>query len=371
MKNRALIVVCCIVGMLSANLASAAIQPSFGVGCAWNATDIVVVTQKPDGLTVLETWHGQLKKDEQISVVGLPFAPIRVSTQFDELYKQAGKEPPTKAKTVSGERIVLFLKPLEIKPDAEITARPVIKTFQGASFWTGAYNAAISSAVWFDQEQSYAFMQMMNPGPSELHPYGISEENLKKTALAILAEKDSLEKAKSVVNPTERVAALLPLTRGSFGQTRRESLVELGKCGKPALSVLKEMIGNDAYGQSEVIKAIAEASGTDAGQENVAILEKEFAFWKAKAPELDVGWWNNAGGSYDSEAWSRLNKLRNRYGIMYSGLWILRNHPYPPSRELVTQILEFWTSQPQFKDMKQVCETCEQVLKVLDQHVHQ
>jgi hypothetical protein len=377
MKNRILVVVCCVAWMVSANYLLAAIRPSFGVGYAWDASDIVVVTQKENSngvVTVQETWHGQLAKGEQIHVARLPQTPITVSTRYDEWF---GKEPSTKAKKVGGERIVLFLKPVEVKPDAEITPASGIKRFRGASFWERGNDSVFefASAVWFEQGQSYAFEQIMNPGPSELHPCRVSEEDLKKSALAILADKDSLEKAKSLEKPTDRVAALLSLTKGTFRQARREALVALGQCGKPALPILKEMVGNNAYSQDCVIEAIAEASGTDAGQEITAILEKEFAFWKMKAPELEVGWWNGAGKPLNSEEWKRLDKLRDRYGILYYGLCILKKHPYPPLRELVTQIRDLWVSLPQLNHNKpernQIIETCEEVLKVLDQQPRQ
>ena len=390
MKNRILVVVCCVAWMVSANYLLAAIRPSFDAGCAWDASDIVVVTQKENSngvVTVQETWHGQLAKGERIHVAGLPQTPITVSTWHEDyanaiavvVAEAAGNEPPTRtkaeAKKVGGERIVLFLKPVEVKPDAKNTTAPGIKRFRGASFWTEDYNSAISSAVWFEQGQSYAFMQMMNPGPSELHPCGVSEENLKKTVQAILADKEALAKAKSLEQPTDRIAALLPLTKNTHGRTSEGAFVALGQCGKPALPVLKEMVTNDAYSQHDVMYAIAEASGTDAGQEITAILEKELTFWKEKAPELEVGWWNGAGKPLNFEEWKRLDKLRERYGILYYGLCILKKHPYPPSRELVTQIRDLWVSLPQLNHNKpernQIIETCEEVLKALDQQPRQ
>jgi len=366
MKSRTLIVIWCVAWMVLTNHVLAAIRPTFSVGCAWYASDIVVVTQGESAngiLTVQETWHGQLVKGDQIHVAGLPQTPISVSTRYDGMF---GLESPAKANEVGGERIVLFLKPLEIKPDAEITFTQDIKRFQGASPWEETY----ASAVWFEQDQAYAFQQFVNPGPSELHPYGGSEEDLKKSVMAILADKDSLEKAKSLEQPTDRVAALLPLTKDAYGQASRESLIALGKCGKPALPVLKEMIGNDAYDQHNVVDAIAEASGADAGREITAILEKELAFWKTKGPELAVGWWNDTGGLLNTESWERLNKLRSRYGILHGGLWALEKQPYPPSRELVTQIRDFWISLPQLDDksgLNQISQICEQILEVLDQ----
>jgi hypothetical protein len=337
---------------------------------------VVSQAEKAVSVTVLETWHGKLTKGEQIHIAGLPQIPITVSRGFAGLFD---KEPPPEPKKVGGERIVLFLKPLEVKPDAENTSAPDIKRFRGASFWgkdvpntaENARNAAISSAVWFEDGKAYAFMQMENPGPSELHPYwgGSNEEDLKKSALAILAIKGDLEKAKSVEQPEARVAALLPFTKkGTYGQARSEALVALGKCGKPALPALKEMVGSDGYNQSNVIDALAEAAGTDAGLEITAILEKEFAFWKTKAPELEVGWWNS---STDFESYKRIDKLRDRYGILHRGLWLLTKQPYPPSRELVTQIRDLWMSLPQLggdkPEQNQIVETCEKVLKVLDE----
>ena len=369
MKNRTLIVVCCAAWIALANHLSAAIRPSFwGDDCAWNASDIVVVAQKEKSngmVTVLETWHGQLAKGDRIHVAGLPQTPMTSSTLMEDMSDQMlGKEPSTKAKVVGGERIVLFLKPVEVKPDTEVTSTSGIKRFQGASSWTTDRDRV--SAVWFEQGQAYAFMQFMNPGPSELYLYGGSEEDLKKFVLPILAVRDSLEKAKSLEQPSDRVAALLPLTKETCWQAKREALAAMAKCGKTALPALMEMVGNEAYFPGHVLDAVAEASGTDAGKEITAILEKELVFWKTEGPKLTVGWWNSAGKLMIIEERVRRDKHQDRYCILRHGLWVLEKQPYPPSRELVTEIRDFWTSLPQLNTQKEIIETCEKILNVLE-----
>src|SRR6516225_2237512 len=78
---KALHVVCSVLGLLVyAAEAAAAIEPSFHLdGCSWHATHIVVISEgeKIDGdVEVLESWKGDLKKGDRITVPELAaFAP--------------------------------------------------------------------------------------------------------------------------------------------------------------------------------------------------------------------------------------------------------------------------------------------------------
>src|SRR5207247_1756420 len=83
----------------------ATILPSFWLeDCAWNATEIVVAKQGETSCTILETWRGGLAKGDQIKVIDLPVAPLRVSDDWSN--RPMGK-------MISGKRVVLYLKPGE------------------------------------------------------------------------------------------------------------------------------------------------------------------------------------------------------------------------------------------------------------------
>ena len=120
------------------------------------------------------------------------------------------------------------------------------------------------------------------------------------------------------------------------------------------------MLYDNAYYQSDVVHAIATAAGDDAGQEITAILRDELVFWQTESPKLAVGWWNN------TEPAERRETLRNRYGLLSQGLRELEERSYPPSQEIVTQIRDFWLSLPQLNENKNISESCEQVLAILD-----
>src|SRR5262245_63476344 len=88
----------------------AAIQPSFHLdACAWSATHIVVVTEgeKIDGVVeVLESWKGDLKKGERITVPELAaFAPDAARAISKGSYGDDTKLPAR----VTCSRMALFL----------------------------------------------------------------------------------------------------------------------------------------------------------------------------------------------------------------------------------------------------------------------
>lgn len=338
--------VCFALLMMTTRL-SAGIRPSFSLEeCAWPSTNIVVAARgdKPGAaLTVLETWKGDLANGAIIEVVGLPATPIKVSTLFNR--------KPSVA-TVGGSRIVLFLKQVATKDGGTLATQPAVRLFEG----TAQFGGAQVFAVWIEKDQAYAFQQIFNPGPTELHPLDQSEAKFKKDTLAILAAKDELRKAKAIENPLDRARTLRPMAAGSYSYERKEAFEALGGCGKPALPMLREMLRYDRYDQSRLVHAIADAAGSDAGMEMTAILQDELTYWKSVSPTLEVGWGN-------ADPTDRRQVLRNHYDLLDTGLRVLSKLPYQPSRDVVVQIRDFWSSLPQLNELNQIVNECDQVLK--------
>lgn len=123
--------------------ASAGIRPSFDPeGCSWRATDIVVVTEgsQIDGnLKVRETWKGDLKPGQMISVPELASFKEQAARL---IYSSAwyDKDYDGKPRYVSGERLILFLRDANKRDDdsdddAKIEERPQYRVetieFQG------------------------------------------------------------------------------------------------------------------------------------------------------------------------------------------------------------------------------------------------
>lgn len=348
--NRMIVGVGCLFLLVLAMDARARIMPSFHLeSSVWPATDIVLASQV-DGaageVTVLETWKGTLTKGATIQVVGLPAAPIQISTRW-------GNRPPPES--VSGQRIVLFLKPATPKEGETPTTRPAGTLFEG----TASYGGAQVSAVWIEDTEPFAFVQRVNPGPTELHPLGQTEVEFVKETFVILDVKDQLSRIAKLDSSLDRARALVPMTRSRYWHARKEAFALLGQCGGDALPLLRKMLRDEAVDQSDVVRALAAAAGADAGKELAAILQDELAYWKSVGPSLKPGWWN--AGPEDQR-----KVLQAHYNVLQNSLRALANAPDHPAREVVTQLRELWLSLPQLNDrsgVNAIVEECERAMK--------
>lgn len=149
------------------------------------------------------------------------------------------------------------------------------------------------------------------------------------------------------------------LSAGAYWHERKEAFAALGACGQASLGPLRDMLRDDRYEQSDLVRAIADAAGPDAGKEMTAILQDELAYWKTTAPTLKSGWWN-------ADPAERRQLLRNRYDLLDTPLRVLTKLPYQPSRDIVVQVRDFWSSLQQLSNVSQITEECNQVLKALD-----
>jgi hypothetical protein len=153
--------------------AFAGIRPSFGLDhSAWRSTNIVsVLSTRQDGVfEVAESWKGGLSPGDQVTVPELapdtdaiPIAEYpKGTTPFYNLsgpYVQIPRQPP-------GSRIVLFLTRVGSEPRPKWGPSNLFEDFK-------------TSAVWIDGGQVYAFMQIINPGPSVLTTLRMSEAKLR------------------------------------------------------------------------------------------------------------------------------------------------------------------------------------------------
>src|SRR6267142_2365604 len=169
----------------------AGIRPSFQLEtCSWNATDIVVATEgkKIDGVfRVLESWKGDLNPGDTIKIPELASFQSEASRVVQSPWY--GKETKDRV-IVTGERMVLFLKrdvhnAVTETGNVAPAPAPSIK-WKSASF----YDEMNVSVVWIEEGHTFAFLQLVNPGPSLLVRFGFSEDELKSHTQAIKANQN-------------------------------------------------------------------------------------------------------------------------------------------------------------------------------------
>jgi len=337
--------------------ASAAFRPSFSLDdCGWNATHVVIVTEgsKIDGVVdVLESWKGNLRKGDQLTLPGL--------AEFANLTRRAISDPfghvdPKRPNHVTGARMVLFLKwKVEGADPSKGTWEPA------CSVW----KSMMTSVVWIEKKEVYAFAQFKNPGPSLLSAQGITEARMKDRVLLFVKTQNDLARAIALPRPRKRAEALRPYVSSDLWYARREAFETLGACGAEALPVLRKMLEDNSLSRqhSYLVRALVKAGGVGVGPELTRLVGQELAFWKKTGPNLQVGWWNGAGLKGDE-----VERLRDRYGVVLEALYGLQETRVADSRQVVTAFRDFWRSLPQLEDrsgLNQMSEACDRVLEKL------
>lgn len=329
--------------------AHAGLGPSFFVDAsAWKATHILVVSEgeKLDGrCVVLESWKGDLETN---SAVFIPELAAFEAQETREIKRWPNK-PEASPSYVSCARMVLFLK----------------RSTLDGSQWepTGIVKTMNVSMAWVEQGKMFAIVQWINPGPSELVQLAQTEAAFKARVLESVQTQDALAKTEVIRELNTRAEALSPFVTNNLWYARGDAFSRLGKCGEPALPVLRSMLSdtNLLAHHDAVISTLAHAGGMKVGAEILNVLEAEIQFWKQRAPKLEMGWWNGAGLS-----WPEVEALRNHYTKVGAALAVLRELKYRESKIAVTELRDFWRSLPQLDDrsgINQMIEGCDEMLK--------
>lgn len=350
------------------SLTSAGIRPSFDLeGCSWNATHIVVATEGKtiDGVfRVLESWRGDLKVGDTITIPELAsFGPPSARTVSDFWFEKPKSGPRT---VVTGDRMILFLKQDSSESIPEngdnVTPSSMSIQWKSASF----YREWNSSVAWLDEGKSYAFIQVINPGPSLLVPLSKSEDDLKNRALEVKAAQDALADAAAIVDPVARAEALAPFTHHELYWAQSAAFEALEKTGKPALPTLRKMLADDSRLDihDQTVSVIALVGQGEVGPDLTGVVQKSLEFWSLTAPGLKKGWWNGEGFDSLDDA----EPLRDRYMEVYRALIVLRERPYRESEKVVTQFRDFWRSMPQLVEVgsDSMTKACDDILRELD-----
>lgn len=278
------------------SVAQAGIRPSFSPeASSWRATDIVVVTEgsEIDGVfKVIETWKGDLKPGESISIPELgQFKTKEARALYSAQWREKDAGAP---QYVSGDRMILFLRDAEKVPDdPDDDENQFREPDTNTSRWksTNPMGREMKySTAWIENGKVYCFVQIMNPGDSVLVSYS-SETELKTEVDCVVSTQTGLNAALVITDLPARAESLEPFAKDSIWLARDRAFAGLVECGDVALPVLRRMLANESLGNlhSDVVEAFAKAGGKAVGPELTTWLEKEVEFWKRTAPTLRAG----------------------------------------------------------------------------------
>ena len=332
----------------------AGFRPSFSLdSCTWDATHIVLVatTSEGDVFIVMESWKGDLKAGDTLKVPELkpdsdavPISRYPEGEAFDHTDESgvSGRIP----RQPVGSQIVLFLKQRQEK-DASSQATNI----QASGQWQPAsvYGGMKVSVVWIDGGQLFCFQQQMNPGPSALGRCW-QRTQMDWPALIgrikdVLQTQDNLARVFRLEDRNARVEQLQAIVYGDvwYG-ARKEALQGLGKAGPSALPAIQQILDKPPvpYDSRDLIRALAEAAGENAGNELNRRLRQNLDFWRSRGHSLKNGWWNQ-DATPDAP-------LRVKYDETIELVRALDHERYRPATRTAAELRDFWLSLPQLND---------------------
>jgi hypothetical protein len=334
----------CALVVLSSFLAPGAIRPSFYLdACAWNATEILVLspTTQAGTFRVIETIRGELAPGASLELPGLASAKgvtarLGELSQgiFDNLFE--GVLPMQQS-----DRLIVFLR----RPGAlpEYNPRPdlpVDTSGWGPANYTGDLR---TSSVWIQDGVTYGFLQTLNPGPTHLATLRMSENELRKSVQSVLRLRDAMDKAAANADPAERGRQLAALVRSENPIARMSALQKLESGGAPEANVLVGLLSDPRLlgWHQDIVGALVRKRVTEVrfGE----FLGGETTYWSHTCRKLKPGWWN--GLRYpDNE------KSREHYTRAYALLDAIHELNQSAAMPAVREFAAVWRTCPPLEE---------------------
>lgn len=346
-----------LIGLALPSSAFARIELTFSLEtCVWHATDIVVVEaggEIDDHFLVAKTLLGELKIGEEIVVPELGAFRDKTARQIHTIVE--GEEP----RFVTGKRMILFLQ----KDSPEESSAEV--KWQSANL-LGRHRLPMQlSVAWIEDKQAFAINQTGLHERAGITSWQGGTAALFAEANKLIDQKAKFLKAESIEDATAKANAMFEFSIGDNYFVRRAAFEDLAECGPAAKPVLMKILANEKFARfhGDAISCLGKALDDKAAPLLVDILKTETAFWKKRAPDLSVGWWNGKDLN-----WGEVNKLRDRYGRLSASLRSMAENPQPQFVMPVTELRDFWRSLPQLEDksgLNQISEEANEVLKML------
>lgn len=337
----------------------ASIRPSFMLDdSAWRATTIVAVhTTKQAGLfDVDESWKGNLRPHELVFVPELrpenDAVPISAYPKTTPPFANVTKPSTQIPRPVPGSLMILFLR----------RGLPATESNPQSGWHAGGrYDVFKTSVLWIEGGRVYGFQQLWNPGPSILTILRLSEPRVRGRIAEIINIQRELDDALMIEDGSARVIRLKPYVHSDAIPARQLALSELGKCGPSAISTIRAMLDDAAFGDEapDIVKTYVAAGGELVGDDLNARLRAQLKFWRATGPSLAVGWWNEIPTS---------EPLRNRYSLTIELVLALERIRYADALSTARELRDFWRSLPQLNDprgLKQLSEECDRLIQHL------
>lgn len=346
--------------------AYAGLRPSFNLDyCSWHATDIVLVaTKAADSVfEVVESWKGDRRSGDLITVPELKPAasavPISLYATLSNFPNPEDHVRTQIPKQAVGSRMVLFLKRGRLSETSSPATNATADSQWQSSDIFGDMKASV---IWMDGEKLYRFRQITNPGPSILTRWDMPVTKLRGRVVEIAHIQQKLAAVSNERDGGARAERLKPYVRSDVLPAQQFALEELGKCGPLAVATIREMLDDPAFADeaSDLIETYVEAGGETVGQDLNFRLQRQLKFWRATAPSLSEGWWNQDPRPHAP--------LQERYRQTLQLIRGLTHTHYSAAMSTVKQLRDLWRSLPQLNDpsgLNQMAEECDKLIEHL------
>ena len=346
-------------------MCSAEPQPSFHLEpSAWDASHVVMVTEgdRIDGtVTVLETWKGALKAGDMLIIPGLAQFKDKETRTIQNFWRKRTPEDQS-PRIVTGNRMILFL---EKKRRAEQLQGATDGIWQAASPVWGMKG----STVWIENGRTYAFIQLVNPGPSLLVDLRMSEREMKSKVQQAARTQEALRNIGKVADNAERARQVRRFAESAPFYGQGEAFAILGSCKEAGIPVLEEILNDHRMPSkcyAEITQALVSAAGTQAEAVLIRIVQEETQFLKLRTSTLPVNWW-----TVDGLNLAEATEFRNHYHKLDYVVYKLQEVGSEKSKRAVEELKEYVESLPKPENpswLTHLSQTCDSVLQKLQEN---
>jgi|GEM_PF-2668916 len=313
--------------------ALADMAPGFDLrSLSWRSTHIVLAAREPGSVSqfkVLECWKGDLKKGAMLNVRGLDFELLPAKEKpFDPFNNISLRANDLSLPgNVPFDRVMLFLKR---DPSGD---------------WTSDEEMKISIA-WSRDTMTYAFQQMMNPGPRLLAPTGMTELALRREVKQMCTLQNHFLRIAALPDPKLRADSLFYFVIDERHYDMHKELDEaVTSCGKHGIDLLLRILRTDTAQniQLHLLQELYFKWREESCAAFTELLKMETAFWNEKAPQLKAGWWDEKSSHPAPE----IQYLRHRNGKTYYICAFAMDVKCAEAKKAVEEFRALWFSYPQ------------------------
>lgn len=286
--------------------------------CTWNASHIVVATEGAliDGrLTVLESWRGDLRPGETISIPELAaFRDDEARTldiwRLNPEQAEAGEFGDIALNQVSGDRMILFLTKANTVAAAPWGDRHNV-------VWQTAGDEGVKhSLIWIEGDRSFAFVQFSSPGSSQLTPLGKTESVIRDRVLQVRNARDSWDRFQNLPISGKRPSALAPYAAMDIYPARVAALKELEMIGSAAVPTLAALLHDAALLDQhwQYLETLTEIGGREAGADLADVVVDASIYWQEALTTLKGKPLRWMGSSENAEVFHQF--MRTQYALI-------------------------------------------------------